>query len=187
MQCRAWHNIVVLLFQCGKWCLHGSSDHHTLRAVPPGPHAINLAEAVQAHHQVWHHTSSQGDPRCGSTMLSTVCKQSVLCLQSTPQLPEAGAAEHHRLMHRRCIIACPPAVCRASHGSFDTKVDCFLQEAQESARWQAYAHNQSQHQQSAEAEEALQRYTGAAELLGKLFQGPAHSAEACSGTCMPMS
>ena len=65
-------------------------------------------------------------------------------------------------------------------------VDC-LQEAQESARWQAYAHSQSQQQQTAEGEEALQRYAGAAELMGKLFSGPANPAEACLGASMPMT
>ena len=83
MQCRASHIPVVLLFQSGEWCLCGSSDHHTLRAVPPGPHAINLAEVVQAHHQVWHHTGSQVDPCCGLTLLSTVRKQSVLPWRQT--------------------------------------------------------------------------------------------------------
>lgn len=65
-------------------------------------------------------------------------------------------------------------------------MDYLLQDAQESARWQAHAHSQSQQQQTAEAEEALKRYTGAAELLGQLFRGPALSAEAHPGTRMPM-
>lgn len=35
--------------------LSAASDHPMLRAVPPGPYATNLTEAVQAHNQVWHH------------------------------------------------------------------------------------------------------------------------------------
>ena len=74
MQCRACHNLTVLAFQHGERCLHGSSDHHTLRAVPPGPHAVNLAEAVQAYQQVWHCPGSQSDALCGSALLPTVPK-----------------------------------------------------------------------------------------------------------------
>ncbi|KAL3149672.1 hypothetical protein ABBQ38_013504 [Trebouxia sp. C0009 RCD-2024] len=82
-----------------------TSDHPMLRAVPPGPYATNLTEAVQAHNQ----------------------------------------------------------------------------EAQESARWQAQAHSQSQQQQSTEGQEALQRYTTAAELLRQLFNGSELGAEAQLG------
>ena len=33
--------------------LSDASDHQTLRAVPPGPYATDLTEAVQAYNQVW--------------------------------------------------------------------------------------------------------------------------------------
>ena len=53
-----------------------------------------------------------------------------------------------------------------------------MQEVQDSARWQALVHTQTEQQQCEEAQEALHRYLGAAELLKQICQGSAQDVAA---------